>query len=92
MLAKSHLLGIETGPHAALIGCAHHGGTESLVVTQLPPYTPDSGPGFHMTPAHMTGGSENSRGHTSTRASVQATASLPGVASLTGVHTYTGVS
>ena len=82
-------LDIETGPHAALIGCAHHGGTESLVVTKLPPYAPDSGPGFDMTPAHTTGGSENSREHTSTRASVPATASLPGVASLAGVCTYT---
>lgn len=59
-------LGIETGPHVALIGCVHHGGTESLVVTQLPPYAPDSGPGLDMTPTHMMGGSKNSCKHIST--------------------------
>lgn len=68
VLAKSHFffLGIETGPHAALIGCVHHGGIKSLMVTQLPPYAPDSGPGWDMTPTHMTG--VEARTHVSTLA------------------------
>lgn len=64
-----HFLGIETGPHVTLIDCVHHGRTESLVVIQLPPYSPDSGSSLNMTPKHMAG--VEARTHVSTLAHEQ---------------------